>query len=67
MRVHPQRVRSRFTQRQHCGVQSIRDGLKVIGNRSALVSRVSTADLCPNIVWTAFTLAPALIDNEAAV
>jgi hypothetical protein len=31
------------------------------------VSKVTAADLCPNIVCTAFTLAPALIDKEAAV
>ena len=30
MRIRPQRVRSRSTQRPHCGVQSVRDCLQII-------------------------------------
>jgi hypothetical protein len=36
-------------------------------NKSAYTSRVIAALACPNIRWTTFGFAPALIANEAAI
>jgi hypothetical protein len=53
--------------RERASPRAVATASRSSSKRSAYVSRVIAADLCPSILWTAFTFAPDEIASDAAV